>query len=347
MFLVEGEIRSQFESLESTYKYIMAQKAELSSFLKDVNRVVVLGCGSSYSIAKSSALQLSQNTGISAWAIAAGDLIVNFDDYKKIVEGATLLLLSRSGSTSELIMAAELCRNHDPSIDVISVCAVKDAPVSTIADINLEIPWAFDHSICQTRTVTNLYVSTVLLSAITSGNEEIILEVEKLKKLSHSFTASVESTLEDMAKQDWCNVTVLADSGVSGLAEEGALAFKEICLMQSNFNHVLDIRHGSIAVIRDDSLVMAYLSQGNQQFQFELIKDVGARAGHMVVFSDSSIPLDNSYVTRIGLPEGLSDDVKAVFMLYCIQLLCLKKAILLNINPDKPEGLNAWVKLEG
>lgn len=68
-----------------------------------------------------------------------GDLLVNFGDYAKLLEGATLLLLSRSGATSELVRAASLCREGF-GCRVLSVCARENAPVEELADWSLNIP---------------------------------------------------------------------------------------------------------------------------------------------------------------------------------------------------------------
>lgn len=346
MFLVEKELRDQFAALDKTFLHIDGRKNELHSFMENVQRICVLGCGSSYCIAKSSALQFSQLTGIASWAVAAGDLLVNFDDYKNLLKGAALLLLSRSGSTSELILAAKKCREFDPDIKIISICAVDGAPVTEIADLNIEIPWAFDQAVCQTRTVSNLYISALMLAAIKGDHTSLLDSLRNLKQQSSLFTESPETTYDRLAELNWSHAVILADSGVAGLADEGALVFKEICLTRSNFYNVLDVRHGPIVTIGKDTLVVVFVSQGNERLQIELVQTVAEQAGHMLVFSGNRAVPSIPNVTTIALPGGLDDNVRAVFMLYCIQLLCVKRALFLGQNPDAPAGLDAWIKLE-
>lgn len=346
MYLAEKEIRNQFDALDRTFRYITGQRAEIYQFLEDIERICVLGCGSSYSTAKSSALHFAQQTGIASWAIAAGDLLVNFGDYTRLLENSSLLLLSRSGSTSELLLAVQKCRELYPDIRIISICAVENAPISHFADFGIEIPWAFDHSICQTRTVSNLYMSALLLSAIKGSNEKLIEDLKSLKLQSERFVSSVETILDDIAIRKWRHATLLADSGLAGITEEGALVFKEICLTRSNFYNVLDVRHGPIVTVGSDSLVAVYLTQGDEQLQVELVKDISNRTQDILVFSSRAIDPPISYVTTIILPAGLEDNVNAIFMLYCIQLLCFKRALALGLNPDAPEGLDAWIRLE-
>lgn len=346
MYLAEKELRSQFEALSETARYILSRKDELKSFLTDIQTICVLGCGSSFSVAKSSALQFSQKTGIASCAIAAGDMLVNFDSYKKIIKGASLLLLSRSGSTSELLLAAKRCREHHPNIKIISVCAVENAPVSKIADINIEIPWAFDESVCQTRTVSNLYAGALLLSSIKAGDTPLQNDLLSIKEKSIPFTSVTEDILKDVGAGQWENAVVLADSGMAGLAEEGALAFKEICQRNSNFYHVLDVRHGPVVTINNRSLVIILISRGEWQLQAELADDIRKIAGTTLLLDCCEHDRHIGGITRIRLPECISDDVSAIFMLYCIQLIALNHALFRGVNPDEPEGLDSWIKLE-
>lgn len=145
MYITERELRGQFEALEKTLALLMQSRDKARAQLDEVKKLVVLGCGSSYSLAKSAAMQFAQKTGRAAFALAAGDLLVNFGDYAKLLEGATLLLLSRSGATSELVRAASLCREGF-GCRVLSVCARENAPVEELADWSLNIPWAFDEA---------------------------------------------------------------------------------------------------------------------------------------------------------------------------------------------------------
>lgn len=345
MSFAETELRSQFDALELTTSHILERRDEIASTLGQVQRLCVLGCGSSYSVAKSTALQFAQRAGVAAHAVAAGDLLVNFGSYTNVLADSAVLLLSRSGSTSELLAAARRCRERFPEALIISVCAVEGAPVAAIADLSIEIPWAFDESVCQTRTVTNLYAAGLLLAGVKAGAEGLLADLAALPRLAPGFCGAVETRLDQIAAADWSSAVVLADSGGAGLAEEGALAFKEICRTPSSFYHLLDVRHGPMVLIDRETLVLALVSRGDRQLQADLLADLRARTEHVLAFSCGE-PLGVPGVAEIPLPATGHDDAGAVFMLYCIQLLCLKRALLHGLDPDQPEGLAAWIELK-
>lgn len=343
MYITERELRGQFEALEKTLALLMQSRDKARAQLDEVKKLVVLGCGSSYSLAKSAAMQFAQKTGRAAFALAAGDLLVNFGDYAKLLEGATLLLLSRSGATSELVRAASLCREGF-GCRVLSVCARENAPVEELADWSLNIPWAFDEAVCQTRTVSNLYAAALGLACIAGGDEAGLEALTRLPALARDFCPRQEQSLTLAASEDWTRAVVLADSGCAGLAEEGALAFKEICRRDSNHYHMLDCRHGPMVQICPDTLVIALLSKGDRKLQAALLGDVAAKTSHLLVL-DRADGGDKLPGRRIRLPDCGSADAEAIFGLYCIQLVCYRHALGRGVDPDSPEGLEPWIKL--
>ena len=42
-----------------------------------------------------------------------------------------------------------------------------------LSDLTVVLPWAYDNSVCQTRSVTNLYAASLLINAICYGDEEL------------------------------------------------------------------------------------------------------------------------------------------------------------------------------
>ncbi len=345
MYKIEHEIRDQFNAIDRTIDQVLAQKEEISGLLAKAKSLIVIGCGSSYSVAKSTAMQFTQWCRIPAFALPAGDLLVNFEDYGGMLKDAVIISLSRSGSTSEALRAAELCKSRS-GCPVISVCAVEGSPIEAVADINVIIPWAFDDAVCQSRTVTNLYIAGLLMAALLGGREDLIEAVKKLHSAADGFTDTVEVIAKDYAEKGWSKAVVLCDGAAAGLAEEGALAFKEICRRDSNHYHLLDVRHGPMVKIDEHTLVVAYISRGDFSLQADLIKDVASRTACLLVCSAAqeaeSAGFDAGF---LKLPDCGADVVNVVFMQYSIQLITMFHALSLGVNPDDPEGLDAWIKL--
>ena len=129
MYRTQQEIKDQFQALDKTLNYIKEKEAYFTPFYQNAKKVIVFGCGSSYMLAKSVASQLEQIAGIPAAAIAAGDYLVNEASYKKMVQGSSLISISRSGSTSEIIRAVRLAKDNGAAA-CLSVCARENAEIA-------------------------------------------------------------------------------------------------------------------------------------------------------------------------------------------------------------------------
>lgn len=344
MYVIESELRNQFDALARTAHALTEQQTQAGEVLRGVHALCVLGCGSSFSLAKSAATLFSQHTGVPAYALPAGDVLVNFTAYKKMLKGCTLLLLSRSGSTSEVLRAARLCK-EELGCKILSVCAKVSTPVEEIADWSLCLPWAFDEAVCQTRTVSNLYAAALGLTQIAAGDAGALARLHDLKDCAAAFCPAQEEALSALAQKPWTKAVVLGDSGMAGLLEEGALAFKEICRRDSNHYHMLDVRHGPMVQIGPDTLVIAMLTSGERSLQKALLADLAAKTEHLLVLD--CVPEDRAGIPglRIALPVCGEDALRAVFALYCIQIVCFHHALARGVDPDKPEGLDPWIKL--
>ena len=91
-----------------------------------------------------------------------------------------------------------------------------------MCDLNLTLNWCHDDSVCQTRTVTNLYASTLLLAAEYARDDRLRESVLAAMRESTSFQLKYRPVLAEIANLDWDNVVVLADGPICGIAEEGA-----------------------------------------------------------------------------------------------------------------------------
>lgn len=345
MYKTEKEIFNQYEALEKTYQLMKQKKEEIKGFInKNQNRKIIFtGCGSSYSLCKSAAVSFKNALGIESSAIAAGDLMVNFADYSRSIENSIIVAPSRSGSTSEVIIAVKKAKEsfNTPCICISSIC---QSALAEIADLVIEIPWAFDESVCQTRTVTNLYMVNLMLEAFYSENELLEVEIWEAIKAGQGFMTKNTAELNRIVNNNWRSVVVLGDSVLEGIAEEGSLAFKEICQLQSNYYHVLDVRHGPMVLINRNTLVIMVCSPREHTYQAALIKDIIAKGAKVITVS-SNKEINWGADLNIEVEAYRNYGVYGIPFIFIPQLLSYSKAVAMGINPDEPAGLDPWIKL--
>ena len=148
-----------------------------------------------------------------------------------------------------------------------------------------------------------------------------------------------EALADELAERPWSHCVVLADAELEGLAEEGALAFKEICQLPSNYYHLLDLRHGPMVLVGEKTLTIAALGSKNE-LEYKLLSDVKAKKSELVAFSDISVEHARSVY---GYP--LSHIARGIPFIILCQMIAYKKALKTGADPDKPTGLEAWIAL--
>lgn len=346
MYLTYQEIVSQYAALKQTIASFENKGNDISDFFcNHANRpLVFLGSGSSYSLAKSAEFAAKTQYGREAFSLPAGDFMLNFDAYEKIWANAVIVAISRSGSTSEVLNSIRAARGA-VSAPVVSICCVQDAPISKIADLNLELPWAFDKSVCQTRSVSNLYAALLLLLAFANGDRAIAEDLRRAAATGDTFLSANEKFLRGVAEEDWNSAVVLADGVVCGLAEEGALAFKEICNVPSSYHHVLDYRHGPMVLADSHTLFLVRVPKGQESYVAPLVREILDKGSRVVLLADdacSRLPEEADTVTVRG---GIGSAASGLQFVNLAQLISYYKALQKGLNPDLPNGLDAWIKL--
>jgi len=344
MHLTYTEIFAQYAALRNTYSYILENSRRIKDFFQHrrPRRWIFIGCGSGYNVCESARVSAQLNLGIPANAIAAGDLLVNFDYYAGLLEESVIIAPSRSGGTSEVVAAVQKARGA--SVPTLAISAKVGSPLAEAAELSLELPWAFDESVCQTRTVTNFYVSNLMLSAIVGENAELLHEIECAIAEGDRFMAAYEGLAREVASAVWDRVVVLADADLEGIAMEAALVFTEISQAPANHHHVLDVRHGPMVLIGENTLVVMAVSPRETELQTNLIRDLRQRRAKVVTISMGSQgnlgsdwevhPADYQSFAVLGIP-----------FIFIPQAIAYFRALERGIDPDRPGGLEPWIDL--
>jgi len=342
MAITYHEVHDTFNALAKTKTYLDEKWGDIESFMHGKSRFVFIGCGSSYSIAKSMSAICGMGTGKPSAAMAAGDIVLHAARYKKSVDGAAVVFISRSGRTSELIRALDALESLGCRLNVASLVCADDTPLGEKSELVLSTPWAFDESVCQTRCVTNFYFMSAYIAAGIAGDQAVSDDLQHILASGYEYLAQAEALAKELSGQSWTHAVVLADAELEGIAEEGSLVFKEVCQLPSNYYHMLDVRHGPMVLIGKDTLVIAALGVSNE-LEYDLVRDLKEKGALVVVFSD--VPAEIDGVLTICFGRTLSHISKGIPLIVLCQLISYYKSIVTGADPDKPIGLDPWIAL--
>lgn len=345
MSITLAEIKDQYRALEKTIAYIKRQSEALADFYKDVSPRTILftGCGSSYMLSCSMRSIASVRFNIPVYALASGDLWLNSESYRPLLRDALVVSLSRSGCTSEVVNAYQAIAKMNVGAKFMSLTCAEDTPLEKLSDFTLAMPWNFDKSVCQTRCVSNLYAAGAMAIGEMAGDKAVMEGFEALTADGDAYLERIEPQLRKIAANNWTHGVVLADGPFDGLAEEGALAFKEISQLPSNYYHLLDVRHGPIVLINQQTLVIMHLSDGAREEELALVRDVVKKGAQVLTATNEPLEVENTINFAFG--RKLSDIAAGLPLVNLCQMLTFFKSGIVGCDPDAPDGLNPWIKL--
>lgn len=226
--------RDEVESQPAVWARVLAEAATTTQSLPQPGTpVLFVGCGTSYYIGEAYARRRnSAGLGRTRAAIASEIPYLDPDE--------TLVVLSRSGTTTDVVRVAEQLRS---STRVIGIVGEPETPIAAACDEVVMLDYADEESIVQTRFAT----SALLLLRASLG--------EDVSGLPAKAQAALEMPM-DLPLPD--QVVFLGTGWTTGIAHEAALKCREAAGTWTEAYALMEFQHGPIAASGPRSLVWSF-----------------------------------------------------------------------------------------
>jgi len=335
-----GEIVNQPEAWQEALTVVTEQANALNELWTqgEYSNVIFTGCGSTYYLSLAAAALFQELTGRSARAVPAGELVM-YPATAYSNNGRTLLVaVSRSAETSETVRAVEAFQ-QDRSGEVITVTNYGERPLASMGAVNLVIPAGQEESVAQTRSFASMYVATTALTAVLAERGDFLQGMDRLPELGRQLIGQYEDQAKSLGSNlDLDRFYFLGSGPRYGLACEGNLKMKEMTLTHSEPFHFLEFRHGPISMVGPSALVIGLLSDVNRSHEAAVVQDVQALGGKTLTIGEAGADI----IFASQLPEP----IRNVLYLPVLQLMACYRSLAKGLNPDRPNNLEAVVKLE-
>lgn len=196
-----------------TYNEIMAQGQKLEktkdivqsiAFNKNaVDVVLFTGCGTSFYLAIAAARYYQAVTGEFAIAVPASELFLHTETYILKNKKYLIIGISRSGTTSEIIMSLEHL-NDAENIRTMAVTCNGDTPMAKLTDELIALNDISEKSVVMTQSFSNMLYALQLYAAKISGRTDMMKQLEKIPRLVHSALGNgkqLTQVTEDVSKK--------------------------------------------------------------------------------------------------------------------------------------------------
>lgn len=332
------EIMNQAEQLKVTFDVLNNMEFEKN----EVDQVLFTGCGTSFYLASSAAKHYQAVTGELATAVPASELFLHTSTIIVPQKKYLIVAISRSGTTSEIILALEHLKGND-DIRTLAVTCNKETPMAEAADQVIPLDHVSEKSVVMTQSFTNMLYALQLYAAKQAGSSPDFEELKRIPGIVETALTDENCTkalADDLTKTRFI---FLGSGSYNGLAKEATLKLKEMTQTECESYSSLEFRHGPISIVDKSTAVVLLSQQETVAFDQDLVKDIQRLGGHVLAIG----PINNDFHAdeTVVLTDRISDRNRHAVYMPALQLLAFQRAIRLGFDPDHPRNLTQVVKL--
>ena len=312
--------------------------------------LIFTGSGSSFYAGECLALTLQRELAVPVDAIPGGLILTHPETALPPGQDCLVVSLARSGDSPESTASVDLLDEVYPGVrHLIITCnrngklavARRDDPASAILVLD---DATCDRSLVMTSSFSNLIWASRSLGLLQSPS----LYQEKTNAVATAGRQLLSRNSGEIAAlggQTFRSVLYLGSGVRLGSARESALKMLEMTAGQvmTFAETYLGVRHGPLAAVQSDTLIICFLSSEPlvRAYELDLIRELTRKnLGMQKVIVGEQVPLDigqpRDHVINYGTGAGLGDATLPMLDVLVGQLLAFFRCLSLGLRPDTP-----------
>jgi len=320
--------------------------------LEKINKIYIVACGTAYhaGLVGKNAIQKIAKIPVEV------DIASEFRYREPFIDENTLFIaISQSGETLDTLAALREAKKRGARI--LSIVNVVGSSVARESD-DVFYTWAGPEiAVASTKAFTTQLTAMYLVAlhmGVTKGtvSEDKYLEIiNELKSIPDKIKSLVDNyaICQELADKQFNNEKVFfIGRGVDvDIAQEGSLKLKEISYINSFAIAAGELKHGTIALIEEGTLVVALATQDSLYSKMlSNIKEVKARGAHVVAIAkEGNKEVEKSADSVIYIPNTM-DELTPLLSVIPLQIFAYYVSIARGNDVDKPRNLAKSVTVE-
>ena len=317
-----------------------------------LERVVLIGCGTSLHAAQVGRHYIERLAGIPAEAESASEF-----RYRDPLIGPRTLVVSigQSGETADTVAAMHLAREKGATL--VTICNAEESQAARIADGALYMRAGLEVGVASTKTfissLTILHLLAIYLGRARgrlddAATRRLVDELSRGPGLISDLLAEADSYRELAYRiGHYGNFLFLGRGASAAIAAEGALKLKEISYIHAEGYPAGEMKHGPIALI-DPGMCTVALAPNDvlRDKTLSNIKEVKARHGVVVaVLTEGNGEAASEVDYPLFIPEA-PELLQPILTTVPLQLLSYHIALMRGCDVDQPRNLAKSVTVE-
>ena len=305
-----------------------------------------VGCGSSYYLSRLIAALWTKHFYIPATGVPASELLFAPEETLRRIGAEQIVLMSRSGETTEVLRAAELLQAHK-SVQTLGVTCNPQSPLKGLCTHTFELNWADEKSTVMTRSFTAILLAFQRLGLQFVGDHLLSSALDQLPLKGQAWLDGHAKKIQEFAaRRKFADYVFLGQGVHYWLAQEAALKVTEMSSSYAQVYHSLEFRHGPRSIAGPKTLITLFVSDAAAEAETVLARELKELGAAICVIADRATP-DLRRNSDLLLELALDGPEFARYAVSAIPAHLLGTAIGLRkgLNPDAPKNLTRAVVL--
>ena len=317
-----------------------------------LRRIRIVGCGTAYHAGLLGKKYFAELAKIPVEADIASEF--RYADYR-FEEGEVLFVISQSGETADTIAALRMAKKA--GIKTVAVCNVIGSTIAREADEVLFTYAGPEIAVAATKSYLTqaavLFLAALDLGVIRGAvaeerAEELIRELQSIPQTMEKLLES-RGEIQYFASREFSakHVFFIGRGLDSALAMEAALKLKEISYIHSEAYAAGELKHGTIALIEDGTLVVALVTQEHLAAKTAAnIEEVRVRGAKVLAITNGEMPEVEAHCALSWKIDRMNELLAPFCAVIPLQLFAYYMAVQKGCPVDKPRNLAKSVTVE-
>ena len=353
------EIHEQPKAVQDTVgAYVKGGRIDFSEvgltedFLKELERIYIVACGSAYHVGMAGKYVIEDLTDTPVEVDLASEFRYR---NPKLMKNSLVIVVSQSGETADSLAALRLAK--EKGVPVLGVVNVVGSSIARESDYILYTYAGPEISVATTKAYSTQLIAMYLLAIETASVKDKISEeryrelIEELGRLPEK----IQKTLDDKERIQWFaskyanarDIFFIGRGLDYAISMEGSLKMKEISYIHSEAYAAGELKHGTISLIEDGTLVVGVVTQ-KALFEKTLsnmveVKSRGAYLMGLTLYGNYSIEDNADFSVYVPKTEQYFTTSLAIVPL---QLMGYYVSVAKGLDVDKPRNLAKSVTVE-
>ncbi len=315
--------------------------------LASASEIIFVGCGSSFYLAEAAASAWTLLSGQRTRALPASEILLFPELAQLKLNGVHVVVISRSGRTSEAVRAAEFLTGKK-GVPTFGVTCALNSELSKICDLTIALPAADEQSMVMTRSFTSMLLGITQIAAPQVTTLSLVRSIAKISSALGSQIEALNQRAEAfVSTHTFADYVYLAQGPLFPVAREAALKVTEMSCSYAQPYHTLEFRHGPKSIVSPETCITFFLSETGMEAEREVLVEMKELGGIIVAICNRAPDsvrraADFLFELQADVPEL----ALAAPFLVLPQLLGFHTGIKKGFNPDEPKNLSRVVILD-